>query len=86
MTKKKRDPHINRINQFVIFFVTAVLLTLLVGCSQKPKQYEPPKRTHWAPEGSRILPNASEIVDSPATYWRAHHSDTVNSDEMILLV
>ncbi len=76
--------YVNRTKLFVMFFVPAVLLTLFVGCTQKPKQYGPTERTYWAPEGPRVLPNTPEIVGSPATYWRAHHSDTVNSDEVII--
>ncbi len=76
--------HVNRTKLFVMFFLTVILLTLLVGCTQQPKEYGPPERTNWAPEGPRTLPNAPEIVGSPATYWRAHHSDTVNSDEVVV--
>jgi len=81
---KGSDRHINGTTLFVMFLAATVLLTLFVGCAPKPKEYGPPERTHWAPVGPRTLPNAPEIVGSPASYWRAHHSDTVNSDEVII--
>ncbi|MCP4553138.1 MAG: hypothetical protein GY834_14115, partial [Bacteroidetes bacterium] len=82
--QKSSCRYVNRTKLFVMFFVTLVLPTLFFGCTQKPKEYGPPERTYWAPEGPRVLPNAPEIVGSPATYWRAHHSDTVNSDEVVV--
>ena len=80
--QNKSDRPTNKTKLLVMLLATAVLLALSVGCTQKPKQYGPPERTYWAPEGPRTLPNAPEIVGSPATFWRAHHSDTVNSDEV----
>ncbi|MBW1938457.1 MAG: hypothetical protein JRI67_06790 [Deltaproteobacteria bacterium] len=55
------------------------------------KLYCPPDRTSWTPEGPRVLPyigNASDpaggdVLNNPSTYFRALHSDTLNSDEIV---
>ncbi len=58
--------------------------TFISGCSPNPKKYNPPERTLWAPDGARTVPAENDALDNPAGYFRALHSDTLNSDEVAI--
>lgn len=59
---------------------------LAAGCTPTPKQYAPPGKTEWKPEGCRLVPHPSPLLGYPtAAFWRLH-ADTVNSDEIATAV
>jgi hypothetical protein len=46
-----------------------------------PKDFGPPPRTAWKPEGCRTVPTTNAVLGS-RDRWRMLHSDAVNSDEV----
>ena len=62
--------------------LVAVGFCLAAACTPTPKQYAPPGKTAWRPEGCRLVPPSSPLLGYPTTaFWRLH-GDTFNSDEI----
>ncbi len=59
-----------------------VCLALAVGCTPTPREFDPPPKTSWSPEGCRRVPHPDPILGNPSKYHRTLHADSLNSDEV----
>ncbi len=75
------------------FFFYGILLATVIGLvilwrtpfSLKPNSYSPPDLTQWKPVGARNV-KVSNTVVGENDYFRAMHSDTHNSDEVLTAI
>ena len=86
MDKLLNKPKITAV-YIIMFLATSVIFA---GCS--PRNYDPPDRTSWVPEGPRIVPYigdssgpaGGDVLGNPSGYFKTFHSDTLNSDEVVI--
>ena len=63
--------------------ISLILIAAFLGCSAPvPKQYAPPGKTGWTPQGCRTLPSDNPALGLPLEFFRTLHGDTLNSDEV----
>ena len=63
--------------------ISLILIAGFLGCSAPvPKQYDPPGKTNWTPQGCRTLPSDNPALGLPLEFFRTLHGDTLNSDEV----
>jgi outer membrane protein assembly factor BamB len=69
---------------FLVFIGWVMLTGMLtgLGCSPVPKQYDPPPKTAWEPQGCRLPASTNPILGLPVGFFRTLHADTLNSDEV----
>jgi len=70
----------NAVNPILIL----VCLALALGCTPTPREFDPPPKTSWKPEGCRTVPHADPILGNPVKHHRALHADSLNSDEVAI--
>ncbi len=61
-----------------------VCLALALGCTPTPREFDPPAKTSWKPEGCRTVPHPDPILGNPVKHHRALHADSLNSDEVAI--
>jgi outer membrane protein assembly factor BamB len=69
---------------FVGFIGLVMLAGMLVGlgCAPVPKQYGPPPKTAWEPQGCRLPVSINAILGLPVDFFRTLHADTLNSNDV----
>jgi outer membrane protein assembly factor BamB len=67
----------------ISLILLAAFIAAAIGCSAPvSKQYDPPGKTSWAPQGCRTLPSDNPALGLPLEFFRTLHGDTLNSDEV----
>jgi outer membrane protein assembly factor BamB len=67
-----------------IGWVIFIGMLIELGCAPVPKQYDPPPKTAWEPQGCRLPVSMNAILGLPVDFFRTLHADTLNSDEVAL--
>jgi outer membrane protein assembly factor BamB len=65
----------------LIALAAVVLSTSPANAQIVPKDFDPPARTEWVPEGCRSVPTDNPVLPS-RNAWRNLHADEVNTDEI----
>lgn len=81
-----------RIGLLLVLGLAAIIAICfaLFWAASTPFTYDAPSRTQWQPEGTRSLAYLAsgsdaaggDVLGNPASYFRALHVDTINSDEI----